>query len=399
MLRYIIGNKIDRYFYKELLFSIVLVYVGVLSIFIMLDFANNSDFLNATLRSREKEYEEQLQLLEDVAKSDTASKYLSKIPKKPTYKDIVITHYLSQLPFLIYLLTPIVTTLAVSFTVIRMSGTNEFLILKTSGIPVRRVLRPAMTIMIAVSAALLAYNTWGLTYFVKMLHENRVSTDRSSGFTNLLTADAEGMLLYVGSYKLKAMHGEGVYAIDTRSDEMTVTEADTLDYVYGKGWVLGKGLIRAIQNINTEGIEYRQMRVIEEFEKGTKILDFNIVPTNMGKEALMLLEEKSIPELQKLVEKKPFWTAPKVQLHRNIAFPFAPLLLFMITISLVLNNQNRNMLVGVGLSIVFSFGFYGVIIIASGAAIQGDIAADYAILSAAMPFTLLGLYLYMRIKS
>ena len=71
----------------------------------------------------------------------------------------------------------------------------------------------------------------------------------------------------------------------------------------------------------------------------------------------------------------------------------------LITVSLVLNNQNRNLLIGIGLSILFSFGYYGVIIVASGAAIQGDIGADYAIASVTVPFALFGIILYIRIKS
>ncbi|MCD4657031.1 MAG: LptF/LptG family permease [Planctomycetes bacterium] len=399
MLRYLFGTKIDRYFYKELIVSIILVYIGVLSIFIMLDFASNSDFLNAVLRSRLKEYEANLAQIDENTKSETVLEINNTPIEKPTFLDIVLKHYLSQLPFLIYLLTPIVTTLAISFTVIRMSGTNEFLIMKTSGIPIRRVLRPALMSVLIISTLLLAYNAWGLPAFVKVMHENRVSVERKRGFRNLMMTDPNGIILYAGYYENKPMKGTDIFAIESKNDLLRVTEAETLEYKYGKGWMLGKGLVRQVKKVNVDGIEYQQMTTIEEFDAGVKKLNFKVKPGNMGKEALMLLEEKSISELFDLVKKKPQWTAPKVQLHRNFAFPLAPLLLYLITISLILNNQNRNMLIGVGLSILFSFGYYGAVIVASGAAIQGDIESDYAIASATVPFALFGFILYLRIKS
>ena len=399
MLRYLIGTKIDRYFYKELIVSIVLVYIGVLSIFIMLDFASNSDYLNAVLKSRLKEYKANLQQIDENTKSEIVTEIIKGKLVKPTFLDIVLKHYLSQLPFLIYLLTPIVTTLAISFTVIRKSGSNEFLILKTSGLPIRRVLRPALMCVLIISTVLLAYNAWGLPVFVKIKHDNRVSVERKRGFQNLMMIDSNGMILYTGFYENKPMKGTDIFAIENKNDQLRITEAETLEYKYGQGWILGKGLVREIQKVNVDGIEYQQMTTIEEFEAGENLLNFDVMPGNMGKEALMLLEEKSISDLIDITKKKPNWTAPKVQLHRNFAFPFAPLLLYLITVSLVLNNQNRNLLIGIGLSILFSFGYYGVIIVASGAAIQGDIGADYAIASVTVPFALFGIILYIRIKS
>ena len=399
MLRYLIGTKIDRYFYKELIVSIVLVYIGVLSIFIMLDFASNSDYLNAVLKSRLKEYDANLLQIDENSESETVTEINKGTLIKPTYLDIVLKHYLSQLPFLIYLLTPIVTTLAISFTVIRMSASNEFLILKTSGLPIRRVLRPALMCVLIISTVLLAYNAWGLPVFVKIMHDNRVSVERTRGFQNLMMTDSNGMILYTGFYENKPMKGTDIFAIENKDDQLRITEAETLEYKYGQGWILGKGLVREIQKVNVDGIEYQQMTTIEEFDAGDNLLNFNVMPGNMGKEAFMLLEEKSISDLIDITKKKPQWTAPKVQLHRNFAFPLAPLLLYLITVSLVLNNQNRNLLIGIGLSILFSFGYYGVIIVASGAAIQGDIGADYAIASVTVPFALFGIILYIRIKS
>ena len=135
------------------------------------------------------------------------------------------------------------------------------------------------------------------------------------------------------------------------------------------------------------------------FESEEETIDIDILPSYIGKRALINLEEMPISELFDLIREKPEWTAPKVQLHRHFAFPFASLFLYFITVSLVLNNQNRNMLLGVGLSIILSFSFYGSIVIASGAAIQGDIQADYAIFTAVAPFAVSGFLMYFRLKS
>ena len=148
-----------------------------------------------------------------------------------------------------------------------------------------------------------------------------------------------------------------------------------------------------------EGITYQQLAPIKEFEANEEIMDLRLLPSYIGRRSLVVLEEMPISDLFELISEKPEWVAPTVQLHRHFAFPFAPLFLYFLTVSLVLNNQNRNMLLGVGLSIIFSFSFYGAIIVSSGAAIQGDLPADYAIFIAIAPFAIVGSIMYLRLRT
>ena len=129
-----------------------------------------------------------------------------------------------------------------------MSRHNEFLILKSSGVSIRRILRPALNIVLLFSVFLLVYNEWGLPIFVEAMHHNQASLQRRKRFRNLVLTDTNGTIVYIGKYDGKKLMGQNLFAIKYVEGKPVITEAEYVRYDFDRGWVLGKGLVRKIRS-------------------------------------------------------------------------------------------------------------------------------------------------------
>ena len=301
--------------------------------------------------------------------------------------------------FLVYVI-PISTMMAVLLTFLRMSGDNEIVALKSSGVSLYRLCYPMMGFCVAACLLTLLVTVWGLprgkvafkqlAYTVVTSNPNLGIVDRE--FNTLLN----GITLYVGQFDKKQRALSDVFIEDQRSAGKPVTicaPSGTLD-VDMAGRVVRLSL--------TDGRMYQ----VDLQDRSSRVIRFDTYDIHLDLEragqmvsaAVRSEKEMSLAELVDHIQKARAAGLPqesaRMELHKKFSIPFACVVLGLLAVPLGVQARGRKTSSGIGLALVFFLLYY---LVLSGGEILGESGFLHPALAMWLPDMVmggLGLFLY-----
>jgi lipopolysaccharide export system permease protein len=328
-------RTIDLYVARTFAFSWVICSVSFIGLFVTIEaFAKLDRFLK-----------------QDGALLDTLWRYHAAMI--PT----IFTHYIG----------PILTAAAGMFTVTLLGRQNELAALRAAGVSTYRMLRPVFLLAIALT---------GLTLWLQesVLPQHRESIRTALAFSKggplspELFFDAEhGLAIRVKQYSTIERIATGVEIVE-RHPNLSVkakTDAERMRWIPSGAdeenqghWELLEGSTQrwnenGALNVNDSGENLERLKsFFERRELSTSMRPIDLEASDLD------IAYLSWGELKSQFERQPYHRHLAVKLHLHFAFPLAHILLLVLAIPIVLNLQNRSIIVGVALTTLIGAAFY-----------------------------------------
>lgn len=320
------------------------------------------------------------------------------IPLSSTLKLVVFT-----MPYLFVFILPMATLLSVLITYSRLSGDNEIVALKASGISPYQMLPPVIMVTISsflISTYMAIYAMpWGSTSFKNLLFNlarNRVEVGINEQVFN---DDFQDLVIYVNQISSKSKIMNGVFISDQRDPEISNT------IVAKRGTMIPDKKNLTITFRMFDGSIHRVAKDL----KSTQTISFDVYDLNLDLEAILPQErrdskgrkELSVREIRerirRLGKKSKEYNTLTMELHRRFSIPFACFVLGFIAVPLGITTRPSGRSWGAVLALAFFLIYY---ILLSSVWSLGEAGILPPALGTWMPNIILGaMAAYMLVKT
>lgn len=270
---------------------------------------------------------------------------------------IIVQYYISFLPEIVKLMTPVAVLLASLFTTGKLASFNELTAMKAGGMSIYRYMTPLLLVALFVSVISVYFNGWIVPYANqqkfsierKYLNKNRESTAR----TNIYLQDGKKKIVYIAYFD--GFSGMGTRtSIQEFSDTSLITIAqrwDGLQFVWdstSQKWTMKLGQHRIVT---------RNGESVVKFESLT-FDDLTFSPKDLVKK-VEKPEEMNYTELGEFIVRQQSsgndtarWM---VDYHNKVAFPFASLIVVLFGIPFSFGKRKGGIALQVGISAAVVF--------------------------------------------
>lgn len=320
------------------------------------------------------------------------------IPLSSTLKLVVFT-----MPYLFVFILPMATLLSVLITYSRLSGDNEIVALKASGISPYQMLPPVIMVTISsflISTYMAIYAMpWGSTSFKNLLFNlarNRIEVGINEQVFN---DDFQDLVIYVNQISSKSKIMNGVFISDQRDPETSNT------IVAKRGTMIPDKKNLTITFRMFDGSIHRVAKDL----KSTQTISFDVYDLNLDLEAMLPQErrdskgrkELSVREIRerirRLGKKSKEYNTLTMELHRRFSIPFACFVLGFIAVPLGITTRPSGRSWGAVLALAFFLIYY---ILLSSVWSLGEAGILPPALGTWMPNIILGaMACYMLVKT
>lgn len=285
---------------------------------------------------------------------------LSEYIDKGAPAKVILQYYLYYIPYIVVLSCPIGMLLASMFAVGQMAKYQELLAMKASGISLYRILAPLFALGLIISVFMIYFAEtvmpWANTKKaeVKREHIDRVSRSAPSQIANLYFHDTANRRIFIGYYNAYDKVARKVNILEL--EEVSVgrrIDAELMKWEDEK-WVLINAYERNFLNGKETG---------SAFERWV-IADLSLSPEDIAR-AQKKPEEMSFEELEHFIQQVQRnggdpnrWL---VDLYLKISFPFANLIIVLFGAPLAASRVRSTGAVGVAISMVICFLYFGAI--------------------------------------
>ncbi|RLD66918.1 MAG: hypothetical protein DRI84_03710 [Bacteroidetes bacterium] len=278
---------------------------------------------------------------------DVSEKIDDFIKNQAPLKEIVLSYYLTFVPYFTNMFSPLFTFIAVVFFTSKIASNTEIVAILSSGISFHRLLRPYL-----VAATFLALLSFYLANFL-IPQTNKIRYDfedtyifskRHNTGRNIHVQNSPGILLYVESFNNDENKGRNFTMEKVSNFELTYklkSKDVTYDTISGN-WEAHNYMITRLEKDQTN------------YEYGDTIsLNLNIEPSDFSTrvkrmDVMNYFQLKDFIDGERIKGSKniKFY---EVERHKRISFPFATLILTIIGASL----SSRKVRGGIGLHLAF----------------------------------------------
>jgi LPS export ABC transporter permease LptG len=306
---------------------------------------------------------------------------------------LVLTYNMTSVPIVFIQIAPFVTLMGAMFAVTRLARANELIPVVTSGVSLYRFLFPifvygaaAALVMIFVQEKVVP----GLA--LERQRVDRIVAGKHGDFVEKipLLRDSSGNLLSFRRYDPRTQIGEDVNVTRLGPPPSTIT-ADRATYrrdgPRGPGWYLENGVEQTFDG-NGDPVQ-----VSADFADGIDISPFEVMLSSVDKATL------SFTELNALFRKTPDSSKLRVLLHHRLTFPMSNLVLLLLGLPIVLNRNVRNLVAGIGLSIVVCGAFFAADFVMQDLGARGTLHPVVAAWLPTIFFGSLGICLFDTIRT
>lgn len=319
---------LDRYLIKEFLQTLLFGILAFASIFLIIDLMENlDDFIDQNVPNR-----------------------------------IIVEYYISFLPEIVRLMTPVAALLACLFTVGKMANQNELAAIKSSGVSLYRFMAPFVAAALFVSFVSILFGG----YVVPLANKNKVSIEVNYMRKNVVYA---GSNIYFQDKKNRIV---GISFFDVRSDQankITIQDFDSADLtqmtrrfdaqrmVYDttqKAWILYNGSQRVFDNIH--GGE--KLETFTSYKFGDlSFLPKDVITKQQKMEEMNLTELNAYIENQKRAGNDP--TRAQIEYYSRYSFGFASLVCVLFGLPLSSNKRKGGLALQFGINLLITFVYLG----------------------------------------
>ena len=282
---------------------------------------------------------------------------------------LLVKYYLYRLPILLPKVTMVMTLMAAAIAVIRLSKSNELMVMKALGQDLRRVMAPLLVAAFLVALAAAALQEAALPLLSGRIQR---TTDQLFGsgknfsniYENVAVSDDEGNLLLAGKYDSDRRRFEGADLFEAKPDERYHSQPkfDWGEYDTEAGIWRVKG---ARDKLSDDG--RRKIRVeITTWKTGLTPEDFI--------ERRFQIELRGIGELlrrARIIRRYMRYIASdgtepigvmqrklRTHMHNRLALPFANVALLLVGLPFVVRDKDHSSVTGILLAVLICVAFY-----------------------------------------
>lgn len=310
----------------------------------------------------------------------------------------VVEYFLFKLPNVISFISPPALLIAILITFGIFSGNNEIVAMEGSGISVYRISMPLLAFSVLYTALLLYLNLTAIpaanekAEFIKdVLIENKPKGAHFRQDRIWFRGNDHSIFNVQFIDKNNRIHGINVYRLDDKFSISGIVEAKELSYE-NNGWVLISGVSRIFhEDGGIEAVPFEALPINLNW-RPDEISKIDIDPGNTTYSNLASYVER--------LESGGYNPGRyKVNLHEKISFPLVNFIMAMIGISFGLrNSRGIGIAKSIGVSMVIGFNYWIVHSIAISLGYGGVIPPILAAWAGNLMFLAIGGYLFLTLR-
>ncbi len=298
----------------------------------------------------------------------------------------VLNFYFLYIPQMVVVVTPISLLLAIFYSLGRLCRNREILALRASGLSLMRIGRPLFIVGMVCAVTVFFINE----HFVTQTYAGTQKFISKIKGKNVQPRTIEhryfsydGGTLYFDRYDVKRrqMHGLYWYYPGSKERQKIKILADSGQWIGGEWWLFNA---KIIYHDNRPSPLHSRRRMYNwkfkpedvAIEKEVKEMTFNELWHHLRHNRSLGMEERK---------------KMKLQLNYKVAFPLLNLIVVLISLPLCLRTKaSESMFIGLGVSLLLSFSYYGLFTFAVALGDKGIVAPWLAIWSPNLVFLVLG---------
>ncbi len=269
---------------------------------------------------------------------------------------IVVRYYLSFLPEIIRLITPISILLGILFSLGRLSTNNEIVAMKSSGYSLYQLMLPFFVICFILSIAQLYFNGWIVPksmekkFLIEKKYLNKIT--EASAIYNFYFRDTPMRNVSIQYYDPEEFQGNYIFIEDFANSSAPILERriEAKRFIWdnrSQVWRLYNGIVRTFENhqFNQEKFDSMTVKLVIDHDNLLK-LKRRIEEMNFDelKEYLVLLE-KGGRDVRKQM----------IKYYGGYAFPFANLIVVFFAVPFASLKLKSGIALQIAGAMVFSF--------------------------------------------
>ncbi len=303
----------------------------------------------------------------------------------------VVQYYLLQIPYLLSLLSPIGVLMATLLTIGHLAGTFQIQAAQISGIPVRRIVLPLLTIGI-ISSFVILFLDQTLIFRAnqvaqRLKQENFMGPPPGEIQKNIFVQVPPSYFFYIRAFDPKQGKMENVLIYE-RVSPPRITAAKEASWVEN-GWLLKQGTAYSLGK-ELEGTPFEE-----------KFLPLDSDPAYFSKKYFPP-EKMNIPELNRQVDQYRKSGLEildlETELNFKISYPFTNFILLFLGVPLGMLLRKRGKGASFGLSLIVGFGYYQTIAFFKVLAKSGAVSPLVVAWLPSFVFLAVGIYLYTLLE-
>ncbi|MBI4833810.1 MAG: LptF/LptG family permease [Planctomycetes bacterium] len=318
---------------------------------------------------------------------------------------LIFKYYIYRFPIYLVDLLPIIILATAMITVSRFIKTNEFIPMLFSGISMRRIISPILTI-----ALIMVVVTFLINEMIIPLLESEIShTDKILRFEGaeryILTQDDSRNSLLIERYDYTHKKMTNINMVNfnqskafnsTLSAEYGIWYPEIIPNmssisVTGPGWVVYNGVEYTYNPVNGA-------RQIKRFGEEGYYLQTSLTPTDLERSEKSL-SYMGVYDLSSRILQYPHQVHLKIQLYNKFVIPFSLFILVFAGIPFLLLGESRNLFTGIGICLVVSIAFFVTQFFFINLGNKGILPAPFAVTLPLVIFGTIGLVFMKRVHT
>ncbi len=319
------------------------------------------------------------------------------IDRKAELVDVVM-YYLTYLPYMVVLVSPIVLLLASSFSCGQMSKNREIVAARSGGISSVRVALPILIFGLIWSLVIMAFGefvvprTNALRDEIKNERIYKKQKDKTGRIKDLLYQTDDGRVLSIQTLDPRRERARNVLIIHFSDDDRVEQLIRARKMIYKDDmWELQDGHHYTFLRDSTSLYEYFTNRELDLSETPQELAERRADPDEMG-----FFELKKFIERVQRAGGDPL--RERTDLLMKISYPFINFIILLFGVPLVLRFRRGGLVTGFAQSVTIAFVYFGAVKVGQVLGYNGNIPPWLAVTSGNFLFAAAGFFLLFTFR-
>jgi lipopolysaccharide export system permease protein len=284
---------------------------------------------------------------------DNLGKFLAK---NVLFKDIML-HYIYLIPSYIVLLIPVASIMSIFFVFGIMTKNRELIALKTCGLNINSLFSVILLAGFAIALFTLVFQETAVVKAQTRWYEHKEAKidkrpPRPKAIRrNLFYHGENNWVYYAKKFDAERQRMDVITLWKISTDNRIMARFDAQAADYDSGWTLYNTTIRYFDSLGNETMELQPRLFMVELKE---------TPEDFLKRVKQL-EEMNIFEIWHFVQKQGRAGQEEVELNYRFSYPLITIIVLLMTLPLAVVLKKGGIAIGLGISIVIAFLYWGAI--------------------------------------